>query len=80
MCRIPIFLKFIDLINKSWHLLQAFDWNLLFRKSQWWQISHSFDALALLIPSEGSTLLNYSICNIQAFIQKYYALDLSLYE
>ena len=46
------------------------------------EIPHSFDALVLLtsVPSETSFLSKYSIFNIQTFIKKYSALDLSLYD
>ena len=59
MFRIAISLSFIDIINKSWHLLQTFGSNskTLFKKYQ--QTSHSFEVLVLLtsIPSESSILL-----------------------
>ena len=45
-------------------------------------MSHSFDGLISLtsVPSEKSIPLKYSTYNIQTFIWKYCALDLSLYE
>ena len=45
-------------------------------------MSHSFDALVLLIsiPSETSILSKFSVYNIQTFIKKYRVSDLSLYE
>ena len=63
--KIAISLRFIDIINKSWHLLHTYDWNSnpLFKKCQKRLISHSFDSLVLLtsIPSETSILSKYSI-------------------
>ena len=73
MFKIAISLRFIDIINKSWHLLETFGWNLkpLFKKYQWsnGQISNYFDAFVLLtsIPSETSILSQYSIYNMQTF-------------
>ena len=52
-------LRFIDIINKSWHLLHTYGWNLnlLDEKYQWRQISHSFDGLLLLTSISSETLI-----------------------
>ena len=68
MFQIAISLRFIYIINKSWHLLQTFGWNVkpLFKKYQQWQLSNSFDLLVLLISihSEPSILSKYSLYNM----------------
>ena len=72
MFKIAISLRLIDIINKSWHLLQTFGWNVkpLFKKYQQWEISHSFDAFVLLtsVASEMSVLSKYSMYGVQIFI------------
>ena len=64
---IVISLRFIDIISKSWHLLQTFGWNLkpLSKKYKKWQILHVFNSLVLLtlILSETSIILKYSVYN-----------------
>ena len=54
---IGISLRFIDIINESWHQLQTSDWSLnpLSKKYQQWQITHYFDALVLLISIASET-------------------------
>ena len=58
MFRTAISLRFIDITDKSWQLLQTFGWNLKLSLKNI-NISHSFDALVLLtsVPSEMSILL-----------------------
>ena len=66
MFKIQISLSFIDIINKSWHLLHTYVWNLnhLFKKYQCWQISQSFDSFVLLVLNPSETSFYHSIAFI----------------
>ena len=55
MFKIAIWLRFMDIINESWHLLQIFCWNLKYnlRNNRMWSTKR------LLIRNLSSKLLNY---------------------
>ena len=68
MFKIAISLRFIEIINKSWHLLETFGWNLkpLFKKYND-QMDKYQTILMHLFYSETSILSQYSIYNMQTF-------------